>query len=111
MRLSSLLIVVLVLSAGLFGRISVAQTQGHQDRKVITKVAPVYPVLAKRMHVGGTVKLEVVIRPNGSVESVKVVGGTPVLIESATAAAQKWKFEAGPEETTEVVQLVFDPRW
>jgi TonB family protein len=105
------LIVALTLCASLFARTGAAQTQGHEERKVITRVAPLYPALAKRMHVGGVVKLEVVIRPNGSVKSVKVVGGTPVLIEPAQAAVQKWKFEAGPEETTEVVQLVFDPSW
>ncbi|HWW16029.1 MAG TPA: energy transducer TonB [Candidatus Dormibacteraeota bacterium] len=105
------LIVALTLCTSLFGRTGTAQTQGHQDRKVITRVAPVYPALAKRMHVSGAVKLEIVIRPNGSVKSVTVVGGNPLLIEPATVAVQKWKFEAGPEETTEVVQLVFDPRW
>jgi TonB family protein len=105
------LTVVLTLCAGLFLHTGAAQTQGHEDRKVITRVAPLYPALAKRMHVGGVVKLEVVIRPNGSVKSVKVVGGNPVLIEAATAAVQKWKFEPGPEETAEVVQLVFDPSW
>jgi len=111
MSLRSSLIVVLTLFAGVFASTSTAQTQGHEDRKVITRIAPQYPALAKRMHVGGAVKLEVVIRPNGSVKSIKVVGGNPVLIEPATAAVQRWKFEAGPEETTEVVQLVFDPRW
>ena len=80
------------------------------DRKVINRVAAAYPALAKRMHVTGVVKLEVLIRPNGSVKSIKAVGGNPVLIEAATVAVDKWKFEARPEETTPVVQLVFDPR-
>jgi hypothetical protein len=33
-----------------------------------------------------------------------------VLIESATDAVGKWKFEAASEETTETVQLVFEPQ-
>jgi len=78
-----------------------AQPQSPQDRKVVEKVDPVYPLLAKRTNVRGVVKLEVAVRPNGSVKAVKVVGGNPVLLDSATDAVRKWKFEAAPEETTD----------
>jgi TonB family protein len=108
-RVSSL-IVLLALSTGLFTSTSTAQAQGHVERKAIDKVAPVYPDLAKRMHIAGVVKLEVVIRPNGNVKSTKVVGGNPVLIQSATDAVRKWKFEAASEETVGVVELSFEPR-
>ena len=47
---------------------------------------------------------------NGSVKAVKVVGGNPVLLDSATDAVRKWKFEAAPEETTETVRISFEPR-
>jgi TonB family protein len=104
------LIVVMALFAGAFTWTQLAQAQERAERKVINRIAPVYPELAKRMHVSGVVKLEVVIRANGTVKSTKVVGGNPVLIGSATDAVGKWKFEAAPDETTEVVQLSFDPR-
>jgi protein TonB len=77
-------------------------------RKVIAHVAPTYPDLAKKMHVQGTVKIEAVVRPNGLVRSTRVLGGNPVLIEAASDAVKKWKFETGPSETTEVVQLSFE---
>jgi TonB family protein len=99
--------VTLALFAGLFTRTSTAQAQGYAERKVVNRIAPVYPELAKRMHVSGVVKLEVVIRANGDVKSTKVMGGNPVLIESASEAVRKWKFEAAREDTTEVVQLTF----
>jgi TonB family protein len=108
-RVSSLIVAV-ALCAGLFTPTSTAQAQGHAARKVINRIDPVYPELAKHLHVSGVVKLEVVIRANGNVKSTKVVGGNPVLIESATEAVRKWKFETAPEDTTEVVQLSFDPR-
>jgi TonB family protein len=104
------LIVAVALCAGLFMRASSAQAQGRTGRKVINRIAPVYPELAKQLHVGGVVKLEVVIRANGNVKSTQAVGGNPVLIESATEAVRKWRFETAPEDTTEVVQLTFDPR-
>jgi TonB family protein len=56
------------------------------------------------------VKLEVVVRPNGSVKSTRTLGGSPALIEAATDAVRKWKFEAAQEETTEIVQLMFEPQ-
>jgi len=109
MRTSGNLIVVLTLCAGLFTQTSAAQAEGHAGRRAIDKVAPVYPELAKRAHIRGAVKLELVVRPDGSVKSTKVLGGSPVLIESATDAVRKWKFEAASDETTEIVQLMFEP--
>lgn len=78
------------------------------SRKVTLHVPPAYPELAKKMHVQGTVKIEAVVRANGLVRSTRVLGGNPVLIEAASDAVKKWKFEPGPGETTEVVQLSFE---
>lgn len=87
-----------------------AQTKSELERKIVEKVAPVYPPLAKRMNIKGVVKLEVVVRANGTVKSTKIVGGNPVLIDSATDAVRKWKFEPAPAESTGVVEVVFEPR-
>ncbi|HSE49312.1 MAG TPA: energy transducer TonB [Terriglobales bacterium] len=78
-----------------------------EDRKAKSKVAPAYPELAKRMNVSGTVKIEVVITPAGTVKSAKAVGGHPLLIDSAMEAVKKWKFEPAGEETTQVVAFDF----
>lgn len=78
------------------------------ERKVSARVAPVYPELAKKMHIHGTVKVEAVVRPNGTVKSTRVLGGNPVLVEAAQDAVGKWKFEPAQGETTEVVQLAFE---
>jgi len=80
----------------------------NSDRKVASRVAPTYPELAKKMHIKGMVKVEAVVRPNGSVKSTRVLGGNPVLVDSAADAVTKWKFEPGPSETTEVIQLAFE---
>jgi TonB family protein len=87
-----------------------AQTRGALNRKIVSKVAPVFPELAKHMNIGGTVKVEVVVRPNGSVKSTKVVGGNPVLLDSAKEAVLKWKFAPSSEETSGVVEVSFDLR-
>lgn len=77
------------------------------ERKTVTRVAPVYPDLARKMHLHGIVKVEAVVRPNGTVKSARALGGNPVLLDAAVDAVKNWKFEPGPNETTEVVQLTF----
>jgi TonB family protein len=85
----------------------IAFAQASAPRKVSERIAPRYPELAKRMHIEGAVKVEVAVRPNGSVKSTTVLGGSPVLVQAALDAVQKWKFEASPNETTEIVVLNF----
>ena len=100
--------VALALCTGAFTQSGAAQAEGHGGRRAIEKVAPVYSELARRAHIRGVVKLEVVVRPNGSVKSANALGGSPALIQSATDAVRKWKFEAAAEETTEIVQIKFE---
>ena len=78
-------------------------------RKVKSKVAPVYPDLAKKMAISGTVRVAVVVGSNGSVKSTKVLGGHPLLIDAAVDAVRKWKFEPGPDDSSGVVEFKFQP--
>ena len=83
-----------------------ASTGAEPDRKVVSRVKPAYPELARQMNVSGTVKIEVVIAANGSVKSLKPLGGHPLLIQSASEALRKWRFAPGPETTT-IVEFQF----
>lgn len=103
------LILISALLVALVSGSAFSQTAGAgTDRKVLSHAAPVYPDLAKKMHIRGTVRVEVIVRPNGTVKSTRVLGGNPVLINAAQDAVTKWKFEPSQGETTEVVQLTFD---
>lgn len=82
----------------------------NSQRKVATRVAPVYPALAHRLHLQGMVKMEAQVRPNGTVKSVRICGGNPVLADAAIAAVEKWRFDAAQDETTEVIQISFEPQ-
>jgi len=73
-------------------------------------VQPVYPELARKMNITGTVKVEVVVAPNGSVKDAKVVGGHPVLAGAALEAVKKWKFEPAAVESTGIVDFKFEPQ-
>ena len=86
------------------------QDESGVERKVLSKVAPTYPDLARKTNIHGAVKLGVVIAPDGRVESTRVMGGNPVLIQAAVDAVRKWKYEVGPQRTNEVIELKFNPR-
>jgi TonB family protein len=99
--------VAMALCAGLFAWTGRAQAGERAERKAVAKVPAVYPEIAKRYNIRGVVKLEVVVREDGSVRSAKVLGGNPVLIDAATDAVCKWRFEAASRETVEAVEIRF----
>jgi protein TonB len=79
-------------------------------RRAKTKVQPTYPELAHKMNISGIVKIEVTVAPNGSVKEARVIGGHPVLAQSALDAAKRWRFEPAASESTGVIDFKFEPR-
>ena len=77
------------------------------DRPVKSRVQPVYPEIAKRMKVGGTVKLEATVDADGKVTDVKTVSGNRMLSPAAEDAVRKWKFVTGPSTSTVDVDIEF----
>jgi TonB family protein len=62
-------------------------------KHLIKKVEPVTPPIAKVAKIGGPVAAEIVIALDGSVESVKITSGAPLLLQAATTAIKQWKFD------------------
>jgi TonB family protein len=91
-----------------FSPLSQAQ-EGKSERKLLTRVEPDYPPVLRMRQIGGTVRLEVTITAKGTVEDAKVLGGNPVLAESAVAAVKKWKYVPSETATTATVALEFNP--
>ena len=113
-RLATAMLAVmsLVLAAGSV-HVGAQQNQTQNDeilRRAKSKVQPIYPDLARKMNISGTVKIEVVVAPNGAVKDARVVGGHPVLAGAALDAAKKWRFEAASSESTGVIDFKFEPR-
>lgn len=92
-------------------RPTVAWSQDAEQitRKVKSRIAPLYPDLARRMNISGVVKVQITVDKNGAVKNSKLVGGHPILAQAALDAVRKWRFENGPDETTGVVEFHFDP--
>lgn len=86
----------------------VLENENTGSRKLITRVDPVYPPALHSNHIGGTVKLKVTIASNGNVENVELVGGNPILGESAMTAVKRWVYAPGSRTKTEV-SIPFDP--
>ena len=86
-----------------------AQEPSEGSRKVLTKVVPQYPGLARSMRLQGIVRADVLVAPNGTVKSIEVKGGHPVLVDAAQNALREWKWQPGPRETHESIELRFNP--
>jgi TonB family protein len=77
------------------------------DRAIRQRVAPIYPELAKRMRVSGTVKVAATVAPDGTVSATKVVSGNHMLSGAAEDAVHKWKFTPADSESTVEVDVNF----
>jgi TonB family protein len=111
-RTAAVLLAVLTLGLGVGPVRTLAQQNQSEEllRRAKSKVQPFYPELARKMNISGTVKIEVVVAPNGTVKDARVVGGHPVLASSALDAAKKWRFEPAGSESTGVIDFKFEPR-
>jgi len=79
---------------------------GEDTRKVKSSVPPEYPELARKLNIHGIARVEATVTPDGTVKSVKELGGNPVLVEALVRAVKKWKYE--PADQTSVIQIKFD---
>jgi len=103
-------VVILVLSYSLAPAMLAQNPQpsSERGRPVIVKVAPAYPEVARRIHLGGTVKAIALVGSDGKVKKVDAVGGSPLLMQAAQDAISRWRFAPG-QETQEAVELHFTP--
>jgi len=110
------IVVALLAAVTLAGILSSSYATGQAPqndemvRRAKSKVQPAYPELATKMHISGTVKIEVTVAPNGTVKEARIIGGHPVLAGAALDAAKKWRFEPAPGESTGIIDFKFEPR-
>jgi TonB family protein len=99
---------LLLVIAGMFSWASGVCTQEEVARKAKKQVKPQYPALASQLKLSGTVKVAVVIAPDGKVTSARAVGGHPVLVSAAVDAANHWEFEANSKQTSQTLEFKFE---
>jgi len=87
-----------------------AQAQDTGKRRVVDHATPAYPALARRMALEGVVKVDALVAQDGTVKSVEIKGGSPVLTQAALDAVRRWKWEPATRETHEIVEVKFTPQ-
>ncbi len=83
-----------------------------QERKLIRRVDPVYPPLAREARIQGTVRFTVIIGADGLIRNVQLISGHPLLVESARAAVSQWVYRptllnGAPAEVIAPVEVTF----
>jgi TonB family protein len=84
--------------------VSMLPLSAQEARKVLTRVAPVYPPTAKSMRISGEVHVDATVAADGHVESTKATSGHPMLAAAAQSAVARWKF--APASDSSVVPVV-----
>jgi TonB family protein len=110
MRCFAILLLASLYALGPAGLARGQQSSSEVVRPIIRKTEPRYPEIAKRMNIAGTVKVFVVVTPDGKVKSVEAAGGHPVLIEAAKQAITQWRFAPASAESRELIELHFNPQ-
>jgi TonB family protein len=88
------------------------RAQGEENRSgrsLISRIEPEYPDTLQRLYIGGVVRLELTVAPRGNVESTILLGGNPILGQSAMSAAKKWRYSPASSRTVFEVRILFDP--
>src|SRR5207248_1843307 len=83
-----------------------------QAAKLTKKIAPLYPPLAKQARIQGTVRFNALIDRDGNLETLQLVTGHPLLVETATSAVKQWVYETTllngqPVEVVTVIDVNF----
>jgi TonB family protein len=78
-----------------------------ESRTVKSRVAPVYPEIAKRLKIAGIVMVEATVDPEGKVVDAKAISGNRILAPAAEDAVRKWRFAPAPQKSTEEVEVNF----
>jgi len=65
---------------------------GVQAAMLIHRVEPSYPPLPRQLHREGRVELHAIIATDGTIQSLEVVSGDPMFLQSALAAVREWRY-------------------
>ncbi len=95
-----------------FFRVQKSNRGGLVPAKLIKRVAPEYPPEAREKRIQGTVKLNVIIRKDGSVTVQNVVEGDQILVPAAVEAVRQWRYHpfiltGQPIEVQTTIDVVF----
>lgn len=83
-----------------------------QAARLVNRVQPIYPPLARQTRISGTVRLHAIISKDGTIQSLEVVSGHPLLQQSALDAVRQWRYQptllnGEPVEVDTTIDVIF----
>ena len=83
-----------------------------QAARLVNKVQPLYPPLARQTRISGTVKLHAIIGKDGTVQRLEVQSGHPLLVQAAQDAVRQWRYQptllnGEPVEVDTEIDVIF----
>lgn len=90
----------------------IAVSSGVQSAKLIRRVIPLYPEIAKRARISGTVRLVGIVGKDGTIENLQLVSGPPLLVQAALEAVRQWIYRptllnGEPVEVIAPIDVIF----
>jgi TonB family protein len=84
-----------------------------EEARLVNRVQPVYPPLARQTRISGTVRLHAIIGTDGTVQELEVIDGHPLLIQAAIDSVKQWRYqptllEGRPVEVDTEIDVVFN---
>jgi periplasmic protein TonB len=70
----------------------VQRSEGVMTGSIVHRVDPVYPAIARAIHLSGTVRLRAIIGTDGTVQNLEVLSGSPILARAAVDAVRQWRY-------------------
>ena len=83
-----------------------------QAAKLINRVQPSYPPLARQTRISGTVRLHAIIGKDGTVRELTLESGHPLLVQAALDAVRQWRYQptllnGEPVEVDTTIDVIF----
>jgi len=83
-----------------------------QAARIINRVQPIYPPLARQTRISGTVRLHAIIGKDGMIQQLEVLNGHPLLQQAALDAVRQWRYQptllnGEPVEVDTTIDVIF----
>jgi periplasmic protein TonB len=83
-----------------------------QAARLVNKVTPIYPPLARQTRISGIVRLHAIISKDGAIKELEVVSGHPLLQQAALDAVRQWRYQptllnGDPVEVDTTIDVIF----
>ena len=83
-----------------------------QAARIVNRVQPVYPPLARQTRISGTVRLHAIIGKDGTIQQLEVMSGHPLLQQAALDAVRQWRYQptllnGEPVEVDTTIDVIF----